>query len=146
MNRSILFVISAYFIFTFSFSFSSVALALDQGVQSAPAMGEGTSAYVYGLTSARARSLIGVGLGLASLIIGWRTKARAKGSDDRRSWSIAALALGSLAIILSVVHLASNTGGFGTGGGKAGAIVAIVLAVAGAVLGGLGLRRRLEQG
>src|SRR5690349_12349304 len=77
--------------------------------------------YVTGITSGRARSLIGVVFGLTSLIIGLKGKTR------KRKWVITALALGLIAVMLSVVHLLNLTGGFGTGGGKAGAIVALAL-------------------
>jgi len=39
-------------------------------------------------------------------------------------------------MVLSVVHLRSSTGGFGTGSGRAGAIVALVLGLIGMNLGG----------
>jgi hypothetical protein len=45
-------------------------------------------------------------------------------------------------MVLSVVHLANITGGFGTGGGKAGAIVAIVFGLIGTILSGLALRSK----
>jgi hypothetical protein len=97
--------------------------------------------YVSGLTSGRAKSLIGVALGLSSLIIGWRAKARSKNKMNvSRSWPISGVTLGLAAVVLSVLHLAANAGGFGTGGGKAGAIVALVVGVCGGVLSVLALR------
>ena len=91
-----------------------------------------SSTYVTGLTSGRAKSLVGGVIGLVSLIISLRARSRASGqSGSRKSLSKIAVVLGLVAIILSVVHLALNTGGFGTGGGKAGAIVALVLGLAG---------------
>jgi hypothetical protein len=99
--------------------------------------------YVKGITPARARSLVGGVIGLASVVIGWCAKSKAvKNSKSSRSWGISALVLGLVAVILSIVHLAGNTGGFGTGGGKAGAIVALVLGIIGAALGGRAMRRR----
>lgn len=98
--------------------------------------------YVKGVTPARARSLVGGFIGLLSLILGWRAKARLKSNvGASRGWSITAVALGALAIVLSIIHLTYNTGGFGTGGGKAGAIVALLLGLCGAALGWLTLRR-----
>jgi hypothetical protein len=52
-----------------------------------------------------------------------------------------ALALGLIGMVLSVAHLGSSTGGFGSGGGRAGAIVALVLGQIGMNLGGLALAR-----
>src|SRR5690606_7287696 len=75
--------------------------------------------YVKGVTPARARSLVGGFIGLLSLILGWRAKARLKSNvGASRGWSITAVALGALAIVLSIIHLTYNTGGFGTGEGR----------------------------
>ena len=102
-----------------------------------------SDAYVTGITSARARSLIGVAFGLVSLIIGWRVKRRsAFGTSTLRSWAITALVLGLVALVLSIIHLANVNGGFGTGGGKAGAIVALILGVIGTSLSGMALRSK----
>lgn len=104
---------------------------------------DGTPAYVTGLTSGRARSLVGGVVGLISLVMGWRAKGRSVTNPGAaRSWSIASLILGLVAIVLSVIHLAGTSGGFGTGGGKAGAIVALVLGLAGMTLSGLTLRAK----
>lgn len=103
---------------------------------------DGASPYVAGLTAGRARSLVGGVVALISLIIGWRVKVRSAVSSGSKSWPIAGLVLGLIAIALSVVHLANVTGGFGTGGGKAGAIVALVLGLIGTSLSGLALRRK----
>ena len=103
--------------------------------------------YVKGITSARARSLVGGVLGILSIIIGLRMKARKAGNKkNAKPWILAGMILGLTAIIFSVVHLAVTSGGFGTGGGKAGAIVALVLGVAGATLSGRGLRSRSKTG
>ena len=104
-----------------------------------------TDAYVTGITAARARSLVGVALGLVSLITGWRVKRRSSvGKSYRRSWAIIALVLGLVAIVLSIIHLANVNGGFGTGGGKAGAIVALMLGIIGASLNGVALRSKVK--
>jgi hypothetical protein len=99
------------------------------------------STYVRGITPGRARSLVGTVTGLISLIIGWRVK-RSAAKPGGRSWAVAGLVLGITAMVLSVVHLANITGGFGTGGGKAGAIVAIVFGLIGTILNGLALRSK----
>ena len=44
-------------------------------------------------------------------------------------------------MIASVVRLATSTGGIGTGSGRLGAIVALMVALFGTVLGGLALAR-----
>jgi hypothetical protein len=101
-----------------------------------------SSAYVKGITAMRARALAGVVLGLSSLIIGWRAKrSLTKGSNNSRNGAILALVLGSISFILSVIHLSITAGAvFGSGSGKAGAIVAIVLSLIGITFGGLALR------
>jgi len=111
-------------------------LSTDALSQETQASNTDANTYVTGITPGRARSLVGVFFGLVSVIIGSFAKRR------KRSWAITALALGIIAIILSAIHLANVTGGFGTGGGKAGAIVAIVLGLCGCALGGFALRLR----
>ena len=98
-----------------------------------------TNAYVTGITAGRARALVGGVFGLASLIVGLRAKR------SGRLWGIIALMLGIMAVILSVIHLANLTGGFGTGGGKAGAIVALVLGLIGCILSGRALRLKKQH-
>lgn len=99
-------------------------------------MNEESSTYVKGITSGRARALVGGVIGLASLIIGWRARVRSSATGAKL-----AIALGLIAIVLSIVHLSTVAGAvFGSGSGKAGAIVALLLAVTGTILGGLTLR------
>jgi len=93
-----------------------------------------------GMTSGRARSLVGAVMGLISLVVGGLALGRA-GTGSGRGSAMLALALGLIGIILSVVHLATFTGGFGTGSGRAGAIVALVLSLIGIILGWLALAR-----
>lgn len=104
---------------------------------------DGSSTYVTGLTVGRAKSLVGVVMGLISLIVGWRAKARlARGTAIGRSWVVTALLLGLIAIVLSAVHLGTTPGGFGTGGGKAGAIVGLALGLIGTILSGQTFRSK----
>ena len=83
-----------------------------------------------GITPARARSLAGVAFGIAGIAFG--VGARRKSS---RTLSFTSIAMASVAIVLSVIHLATLSGGFGTGGGKAGAIVALALGIIGEGVG-----------
>jgi hypothetical protein len=99
--------------------------------------------YAKGLTQGRAKSLVGVVVGLASMVIGLRSRRKSATATNRAlSWPAAGLGLGIVALILSIIHIANTDGGFGTGGGKAGAIVAFVLGLAGAVLCSVALHRR----
>ena len=91
--------------------------------------------YVSGLTSARARSLVGVVIALVSVVIGWRSRSRKKaGLIKSKTLPMMALCLAGIAIVLSVIHLVSNTGAFGSGGGKAGAIVALAIGIPGVIV------------
>jgi hypothetical protein len=51
------------------------------------------------------------------------------------------LVLGTISLIVGGLHTANSAGGFGTGNGLAGAIIAMVLGLVGMVLGGLPLAR-----
>jgi hypothetical protein len=48
---------------------------------------------------------------------------------------------GLISVVIGGLHSANAAGGFGTGNGLAGAIVAIMLGLIGMVLGGLALAR-----
>jgi hypothetical protein len=113
----------------------------DTAVKSTNTKNEKADTYVSGLTSARARSLVGGIIGIVSVVIGFRVRSRRNAIQDKtKIWRKVALALGVLAVVLSVIHLAGNTGAFGTGGGKAGAIVALVLGICGMIVNGVALR------
>ncbi|HET6891711.1 MAG TPA: DUF6223 family protein, partial [Pyrinomonadaceae bacterium] len=77
------------------------------------------------LTAGRARAMVAVAVGLISSVIGGLALARSAGrigTGNGPAGAIVALILGLIGMVLSVVHLAGSTG-FGTGGGRAGAIV-----------------------
>jgi hypothetical protein len=106
------------------------------------------TAPVVGMTSGRARALIGAAIGLVSVVCGGLAVARSNGVSGRgkgRVDAIAALVLGMIGIVLSAMHLGGSTG-FGTGGGRAGAIVALVLGLIGVSLGGLAAARGRRAG
>lgn len=101
-----------------------------------------------GLTTQRARALIAAGIGLVSVVCGGLAVARRKTDNAMgkgRAPAIAALMLGVIGMLLSVVHLLGSTG-FGTGGGRAGAIVALVFGLIGVSLGGRALARSHRVG
>ena len=54
--------------------------------------------------------------------------------------------LGLIGMLLAALHLATSTGGIGTGNGRVGAIVALVLGLIGMVLGRLALARSHRTG
>ena len=96
-------------------------------------------------TAGRTRAMMIAAIGLISLIIGGLALVRSRGrTGSGRAAATAALVLGLIGMVLSVVHLASSTG-FGTGGGRAGAIVGLALALVGMIFGGLALARARRE-
>lgn len=107
--------------------------------------GDSSDTPVKGITPMRARSLIGVVLGLASLVIGLIARRRAIKSmgSKGRNGAIAALSMGAIAVVLSIIHLGITAGAvFGSGSGKAGAIFALILSLVGIIFSGLVLRHK----
>lgn len=79
---------------------------------------------------------------LTSIFIGRQAlKRAARGIDTARQKATLALVLGVVSTVYSIIHLMLFTGDFGTGSGKAGAIVAIALGLTGIVLGALAYMR-----
>jgi hypothetical protein len=95
----------------------------------------------YGITSGRLTSIIAGLLGLTSIITGGLALRSSAGAGFKKRVGTWSMIIGSLSTVLSLIHLATTTGGFGTGSGKAGAIVAIVLGVIGVTLGSMALSR-----
>ena len=96
-----------------------------------------------GFTAGRTSATVIAVTGLISLVIGalaFRAAGRI-GTGKGRAGALAALVMGLIVMILSVVHLGRSTGGFGTGSGRAGAIVALVLGLISISFGGLALAR-----
>ena len=120
-------------------------VALSQNKIDAPEQAQQAETYVKGFTSGRVKSVVGGVIALLSVIIGLRVKRRGTSEPRPRSLAITGLVLGIAALALSILHLASTSGGFGTGGGKAGAIVALVLGMSGAILSALSLRGKEAQ-
>lgn len=104
------------------------------------------SSYVKGVTPGRAKALVGVAAGLASLIIGLSAKRRSIkqiGPGKGKNGAIIALTLGLAGVILSILHLSTSVGAvFGSGSGKAGAIFALILSLTGIMFSWLVLRYR----
>jgi hypothetical protein len=142
MRSCILFILPV--ILTIAVSLLATYNAFSQTDQKTNVAATGSEEHLYiTVTTARAKSLIGVAVGLSSLIIGWRAKKRsAVGTRTQRQRAITALSLGLVALFLSVTHLANITGGFGSGGGKAGAIVALLLGLIGASISWTALRSK----
>jgi Family of unknown function (DUF6223) len=94
--------------------------------------------YVRGITLARAIGLVELALGLSSLIIATRAKKRSAKKGAKTS-----LALGLGAVVFGVIHFFITAGAvFGSGSGKAGAIIAFIMGLIGVILAFLTLRPR----
>ncbi|HMI01135.1 MAG TPA: DUF6223 family protein [Pedobacter sp.] len=94
------------------------------------------TAYVSGVTPGRAKSILTGLLGLVSLAISWRAKAR-----SAKTGAKVALALGLVVVVLSIIHLVTTAGAvFGSGSGKAGTIIALLLGLASIILSVITIR------
>jgi hypothetical protein len=100
----------------------------------------------YGITSGRLESILAAVAGIISIVIGRSALRSINHNSSAKQKSMISLALGLICIIASGIHLVhSYSANFGTGSGKAGAIVALVLGVTGMVLGGLALSRSMRR-
>jgi hypothetical protein len=94
------------------------------------------------ITVWRLASIVNGILGLISIVIGRQALAHSTGPiGSRRPKAIAALVVGLICVSLSILHLLFSSGGFGTGSGKLGAIVAMVVGLTGTSLGAVALAR-----
>ncbi len=113
-------------------AFSQVA---DTATNNSKLFNEG--GYVRGITTARAIGLVELGLGLASLVIAIRAK---KSSAKKKAKT--AMILGLVAAAFCIVHLITTSGAIlGSGSGKAGSIIAIILSLIGIAFAGRTLFR-----
>jgi hypothetical protein len=99
----------------------------------------------YQLTPGRRGSLVGGAVGLVSVVLAGLSLAWPMGSGNsgstRRFAAVVAVAAGLAGLFLGTRHLAQATGGFGSGSGRLGAIVAIILSIGGMAAAGLTLIR-----
>ena len=99
---------------------------------------------VYGLTSKRQFALLALGLALLSVILGWRTFRKSAAHTSilhGKSWPVVAIVAGLMAVIGSVLNLATSNGGPGSGNGVLGSAQALVLGLIGMFLAGLAMVR-----
>jgi len=89
-----------------------------------------------GLGAGRLLPTLAAVLGLIGIIIGARARKR-----NSEGSAIAAGLLGVLSLASGVLHAANSAGGFGTGNGLAGAIVAIALGLVSFIMAGFVLFR-----
>jgi len=82
-------------------------------------------------------------IGLAGVFTGRWALIHSRRAENRkvRSGALLALVSGLISLAIGILHAVNSAGGFGTGNGLAGAIVAMVLGLTALVLGGLALAR-----
>jgi hypothetical protein len=95
------------------------------------------------LTSGRLASICILLVGIVSVVIGYRSRKQAishSPTDKNSKRAMVSLVLGLVCLFSSVFHLA-NTTDVGTGGGKAGSIVAVLVGSIGVLLASVTLYR-----
>jgi hypothetical protein len=95
-----------------------------------------------GFTPGRLVSLVPLILGLFSVITGSNAMRAAGRNNFNKRKTNTALYGGLVCIVLSTIHLSQTTGGYGTGSGKAGSILATLLGVSAVILGLKALSRK----
>lgn len=93
------------------------------------------------LTAGRLWSVVGIAFGLAAVVIGVLALTRA---TTRKA--VVALGTGLAGAVVGALVVAAAEGGPGTGYGIVGGYVALVVGVAGLLLGGLALSRARRTG
>ena len=101
-----------------------------------------------GLTAGRLESILIGLLGLTSLIFSIRYFRSSKNSTspNKRKRIIIAGIAALICVTLAALQIANSTGGFGTGSGKAGAIVAMALGLTAIILSAVSLNRFRYEG
>lgn len=95
-----------------------------------------------GLGTGRLIPTAGAAIGLIGVVLGgWALTRYAGRPGSGRLGAVAAGVAGVISVVGGGLHSANSAGGFGTGNGLAGAIVAMVLGLIGLVLSGLALVR-----
>lgn len=122
------------------------ALLAGTTLAATPAAAQGMAGTVPGRVGGSMAALVA----LAGVVSGGLALRRARqattagprgGRGHPRDGAMVALALGLVGVLLAAVHLATSTGGVGTGSGKAGAVVGAVLGLTAVALGRSALAR-----
>ena len=98
------------------------------------------------ITIGRLTSIVTGLIGLTSIIIGRQALIRSSRPVNSRPKAILALAMGLFSVVAGALHLILSNGSFGTGSGKLGAIVAMVIGLTGSCFGWLALNRSKRIG
>src|SRR5438067_504317 len=107
---------------------SGVSIAISIGCSTATAADDvQPAAGGIGIGSGRLLPTVAAAVGLFGVVIGGLALARSRRAGNGRAGAIVAAASGLISLVIGGLHTANSAGGFGTGNGLAGAIVAIVL-------------------
>jgi Family of unknown function (DUF6223) len=87
---------------------------------------------VSGMTSGRSATILPLLLGLSSIFIVFSARYNLA-YGTKRNKSLIAIVAGLISMVLAGIHLANASGAFGTGSGRLGAIVALLLAGIGVI-------------
>jgi hypothetical protein len=98
------------------------------------------------ITIGRLTSIVTGLIGLVSVIIGRQALIRSSRPGSSRPKAIFALVMGLFSVAAGALHLIFSNGAFGTGSGKLGAIVAMVIGLTGSCFGWLALNRSKRIG
>jgi hypothetical protein len=93
------------------------------------------------ITIGRLTSIVTGLIGLTSVIIGRQALIRSSRPLNSRPKAVFALVTGLCSVLAGALHLILSNGDFGTGSGKLGAIVAMIIGLTGLCFGLLALNR-----
>ncbi|MDD9269303.1 DUF6223 family protein [Paenibacillus sp. GCM10023248] len=110
------------------------------------AFAEGTGVGYGTITPGRLLTIAAALIGLCSAVAAGITLARPTGRLATGKWSsVMSIVLSLFCVLLSAFHLAVTPGGFNTGNGRAGAIIAIAIGLIGLLLAGTAWTRSLRN-
>jgi hypothetical protein len=96
----------------------------------------------YGLTSGRLVSILTGVAGIVGIVAGARSLKNSPARNSSRRVAFMAIVIGSFCSVMSFIHFEASKGGFGTGSGKAGAIVGFFVGLTAITLGTVSVSRR----
>lgn len=99
----------------------------------------------YGITPGRLLTFAAGLIGLSSAAVAGIALSRPTSRFAAGQWPVMSIVLSLFCVLLSAFHLAVTPGGFNTGNGRAGAIVAIAIGPIGLVLAGMAWTRSLRD-
>ncbi|MFI9210951.1 DUF6223 family protein [Streptomyces sp. NPDC053253] len=104
------------------------------------------AAGVTAMSPGRLGAIVAALLGLTGVVIGALSLARPAGRFGTRSRRLVSLAAGLTAMALGALVVATSDSGIGTGNGRGGAFVALLLGLIGVAMAGLSLTRARRTG